>query len=65
MRLQAYEVTGLLCEPDDAVSLTKKIQLLMLNNELRKELCKNAISKVRAEFELNENVMLLEKKLSE
>ncbi|MFV1983696.1 MAG: glycosyltransferase family 4 protein [Thiohalomonadales bacterium] len=59
------EVTGLLCEPDDAVSLTKKIQLLMSNNELRKEIRKNAISKVRAEFELNENVNLLEKKLTE
>ena len=55
------EVTGLLCEPNDAVSLAKKIQILLSNNKLKKELRKNAICKVISEFELKDNVALLVK----
>ena len=63
--LVVNEVTGLLCEPNDAVSLSKKIQLFISNSKLTKELRKNAISKVRTEFELRENVKLLKNKLTE
>lgn len=52
-------VTGLLCEPNDAISLAKKIQFLLSNEGYRKELCGNAIVKVRNEFDLKKNVKLL------
>ena len=57
------EETGLLCDPNDAESLAEKIQTLLSNYELRRTLCKNAISKVQSEFELDKNVQLLAKKL--
>jgi len=57
------EETGLLCDPKDAESLAEKIQTLLSNYELRRTLCKNAISKVQSEFELDKNVQLLAKKL--
>jgi len=57
------EETGLLCDPKDAESLAEKIQTLLSKPELRRTLCKNAISKVQSEFELDKNVQLLAKKL--
>ena len=53
------ETTGLLCESNDAISLAKKIQFLLSNEEYRKEFCGNAIVKVRNEFDLKKNVKLL------
>lgn len=52
-------LTGLLCEPNDALCLTKKIQDLIKNNERRKEFRSSAISKVKADFELSDNVKRL------
>ena len=57
------EETGILCDPKDAECLAEKIQTLLSNYELRRTLCKNAISKVQSEFELDKNVQLLVKKL--
>lgn len=57
------EETGLLCDPKDTESLAEKIQTLLSNYELRRTLCKNAISKVQSEFELDKNVQLLAKKI--
>ena len=52
-------VTGLLCEPKDADCMATKIKALITNNKLMSELRKNAIPKVKAEFELKDNVRLL------
>ena len=52
-------LTGLLCEPNDALCLTKMIQDLIKNNERRKEFRSSAISKVKADFELSDNVKRL------
>ena len=57
------EETGILCDPKDAECLAGKIKTLLSNYELRRTLCKNAISKVQSEFELDKNVQLLAKKL--
>ena len=51
--------TGLLCEPNNIVSLAKKIKLLTIDDELRYKLRENAISKVKDEYELRSNVKRL------
>ena len=53
------EVTGLLCDPDDAICFAKKIKMLIKNIDLIQKFRINAISKVRSEFELKDNVRLL------
>lgn len=59
------ETTGLICEPNDAISLAKKIQFLLSDIKYRDDLCENAILKVTAEFDLKENVKLLKHLLIE
>ena len=56
-------VTGLLCEPKDADCLAMKIKDLLKNNKLMCELRKNAIAKVKSEYELKDNVSLLLEKI--
>ena len=58
-------VTGLLCEPHDVECLAMKIESLLSDSTVRGDLCQKAIWKVQAEFELNTNVQLLAKKLTE
>lgn len=57
------KVTGLLCEANDATCLSDSLSALIKSKSLRNDLIKNAVLKVKSEFELNENVDLLIKKL--
>ena len=59
------EVTGLLCEVNDAISLANKIKIILTNIELKDDLCKKAILKVKSEFELQGNVKVLAEKFLE
>ncbi len=57
--LVVNEVTGLLCEPNDAVNLAKKISVLISGDGLQQGIYENAELKVKSEFELNSNVKKL------
>jgi colanic acid/amylovoran biosynthesis glycosyltransferase len=57
--------TGLLCEPHDAECIAMTVESLLSDSAIRSDLCEKAILKVQAEFELNTNVQLLAKKLTE
>lgn len=56
-------ISGLLCESNDAVELANKIKLLLLNEDLRNKLCREAALKVKKDFELNDNARVLFDKL--
>ena len=58
-------LTGLLSEPNNAISLAKKIKLLILDYKLRHKFIENGVSKIKFEFELSSNVKQLSNFLSE
>jgi len=51
--------TGLLCESNNHESLAKKIKTLTTDDILRNELRRNAIKKVKTDFDLDKNAELL------